>query len=492
MSLYSFNDINLIEEKWGDIMDSVEKEKLHHLEPSYTEMTDVFNIICQFIISKQRKIYGSYGLNLLLKNKNENESIYSKYEIPDIDFYSPTPIVDLIELCNILCDKNFTMVIGKDAQHLETYNVSVNCNVYCDITYVSKNIYNTIPFYKINNYIVVQPMFMNIDYMRMITDPITSYWRFGKDIKILKRYQLLQSYYPIPQTKYNISIEPNDQQTKNVMNELFNIIIQKNTLVVIGFYAYNYFLHVSELHKVNKLFNILEIPYLELISIDYKNDFFWIMTNLKNSNVDIDKITHVEYYPFFQFTDFNVDIFYEDKLICKIYGNNQKSIQYQSVPIIPFTFNILNKSQNKLQIGSFSLVLLYYMIKMIRMRTNGETNLKDLYCTVISHLVDIRNYYLNRTQKNIISNTIFKDFSVKCIGKTISSYRKRHLVIEERKKNNQKITFTYEPQENRKNPDEIPYYFSNTSGNKIINESHFIFKETVEENLIDVSNNDNQ
>src|SRR3989339_819399 len=133
MSLYSFNDINLIEEKWGDIMDSVEKEKLHHLEPSYTEMTDVFNIICQFIISKQRKIYGSYGLNLLLKNKNENESIYSKYEIPDIDFYSPTPIVDLIELCNILCDKNFTMVIGKDAQHLETYNVSVNCNVYCDI-----------------------------------------------------------------------------------------------------------------------------------------------------------------------------------------------------------------------------------------------------------------------------------------------------------------------------------------------------------------------
>ena len=60
MSLYSFNDINLIEEKWGDIMDSVEKEKLHHLEPSYTEMTDVFNIICQFIISKQRKIYGSH------------------------------------------------------------------------------------------------------------------------------------------------------------------------------------------------------------------------------------------------------------------------------------------------------------------------------------------------------------------------------------------------------------------------------------------------
>ena len=161
----------------------------------YEKINSPDNIILDFIKQNKRKIYGGYAVNKLIIDKNQKDSIYQEYQYPDIDFYSPTPIEDLINICNTLYDKGYKRVNAKEAAHKDTYSIFVNFHLYCDITYVPKNIYNRIPYKELNNYYYTHPHFMTIDYLRMLADPLGSSWRIEKSIK---RFALLQKYYPLP------------------------------------------------------------------------------------------------------------------------------------------------------------------------------------------------------------------------------------------------------------------------------------------------------
>ena len=102
--------------------------------------------------------------------------------------YTSKQVDSCAELCNILFDKGFKYVVGKDAIHKETYKLTVNLIDYCDITYVPKNIYNRMPFKEINGFNLIEPSFMTIDYLRMLSDPINSYWRIEKSFKRSSNY----------------------------------------------------------------------------------------------------------------------------------------------------------------------------------------------------------------------------------------------------------------------------------------------------------------
>ncbi len=206
MSLYSENDVRLLSDNWERIMKEVEEQKYLMIEPSKEEMLNVHKIICDFVKENKRKIYGGFGLNLLIKEKNQNDVIYKPDQISDIDFYSPNPIVDLMKLCNILHAGGF--------KHQETYNITVNYLTYCDISYVPKNIYNKMPFKEIEGYTVIHPHFMWIDYLRMFTDPLISYWRMNDNLKSFKRFCLLQKYFKFPRNDLPIEIEESKNNCK--------------------------------------------------------------------------------------------------------------------------------------------------------------------------------------------------------------------------------------------------------------------------------------
>jgi hypothetical protein len=503
MSLYNETDITTLSNNWNRIKSEAEEQKYLMIEPSKQEMIEVHNIICKFVIEKKRKIYGGFGLNLLIKNKNPNDVIYKPNDIPDIDFYSPNPIVDLVELCNILHSSGFKLVLGKEAQHQETYNITVNFLTYCDITYVPKNIYNTMPFDTIEKFTIIHPHYMWIDYLRIFSDPILSYWRIDSELKSFKRFFLLQQYYKMPINKYAIvmNMDENDENTIYVeksLNEIFKFIINNSTIIVIGTFAYNYFLKESGLLNSKKnMFKLINIPYFELISINYKNDCLDLIDILKNiPMIDSSKLTYHEFYPYFQFTDFSVEICYGDYVICRIYNNNKKCIQFMDVQTIDFLHN--TKQNNTIKLASFHTVLLYSMIQIMRAKTQKDDNEKQLYYSITSHLIQMRNYYLDKNQKTMIDDSIFKEFTSKCIGDTIPPDRYRKMIIESRKKKNKRWMFSYEPAEGLKEP-ETTYLFSNTSGNKIITERNLKLssittneideniddENTVDENIID-------
>jgi len=180
--MISKKDIDMLDQHIEDIMKSAKNKQSTLIEPYKDEIEKVTNLIIKYIKDKKRKIYGGYALNQLLIEKSPIDAIYAEDDTPDIDFYSPEPLDDLAQLCDIIHKGGYKFVMGREALHKETYSIRVNNQLYCDITYVPKNIYHKMPYREINGFNVIGPDFMIIDYYRMLTD-LTSYWRLEKAVK---------------------------------------------------------------------------------------------------------------------------------------------------------------------------------------------------------------------------------------------------------------------------------------------------------------------
>lgn len=477
MSVYNEKDFDHFKENIDSVLDEVEKKKLELFEPTGDEIQKVNEIIMQFIKDNKRKIYGGLAMHMLInEQKPDNKDIIypgSKDKLADIDFYSPDPIVDLMKLCNILYEKGFKNVIGTEGQHIETYKIFVNYGAFCDISYVPKNIYNRMPYKEVNGIYCIHPNWMAIDYFRMLSDPLISYWRIEKGFK---RFIKLQKYYPLPHSEKPIIIKYQHEDTnslKKILNTMQEYIANKNSLISVGFYAYNHYLLESGLlnskDKIYKKFKLVDIPYLELISTNYRQDSLDFINNLKLKHPELAQdIIIEEHYPFFSYFGHHVYIYYKNNLIGIIYNNNKLCVPYKSVPAIKFINNKQEKLDGQILIGSFSNTLYYTLATVMKVRTDNDDKTKDLYITLLSHLIEMRSYYFKKNNKNLFDKTLFQDFIVDCKGETMAPERERRLIIETRKKKGKPYTFKYEPENDVKEP-ESSYRFANSSGNPIKN-----------------------
>jgi hypothetical protein len=422
-------------------MNNAKKKELELVEPTIFEFKKVNEIIKNYIIKKKKIIYGGYALDELITLKNKKDAIYNpELDLPDIEFYSTSPVNDLIEICDLLYSKNYQYVSGKNAQHAETYSIVVNFRIYCDITYVPENIYKHIPYIEKNSMRLVDPMFIYIDTYRVFTDPLTSYWRLEK---AFDRAYLLQKYYPIKNTAGKIKIN-NDNNVSDIIKMILTEYIHKNKMILVNYYAYNYFIE-----QVNRNDYMINMPYLDAITDNYDNDIIEIVKILKkfyNNDITVEK-----YYPFFQFTGSKTIIKYKNKIVINIFDNNQKCLPY----II---------DSKGYYVGTFSLTLLMLLILNIKTRVdNDELNNKN--CNImISNLLIMRNYYLKKHKKTLLDKTPFEEFKIECIGTTDSFVRKYRLEIENKKKQKKKFTFNYYPEKDKDKIDISNETFENTSG----------------------------
>jgi hypothetical protein len=472
-SLYEDRHIEQFNDNIDKLLENVNKKKVELMDPSLEEIDKVNTVIFDFIKLNKRKIYGGIALQYLLEESGE--SIYEEYERPDIDFYSHDPINDLVKLTTELHEKNFKSVRGKEAMHKETYAIYVNGRLYCNISYVPKNIFNSIPFKTINNVNIVHPHFLNIDYLRVFTDPIVSYWRL-KDKKTFERYFLLQKYHPLPYNNKPINISENTEKT--LLDIVLEFTKNKDTMIHNGFFAYNYYLKESQLlDKPSSKFKTINIPYYEIVSVNYKCDTLDLIKTLKES-CDSDKLSIEEHFQFFQYLGYSTSIKYNDVLICTIYHSNNRCVPYKTCKI----------DSNNYLIGTFNYVLLNNLSTLIKYKTDRNEESKNLQYTVISHLIEMRKFYFKRTKKTIFDKSPFQDFSLDYKGSTLSSDKERQMIGELRKKKNKPFLFSYEPANKKESEQIVKYIFANTSGNIIKNPKKSQLKETEDiEELEEVS-----
>ena len=453
MQLYNEKDVELVNEKIDSITDIIDHKKLEIFEPTKKELMDANAIVMQFIKDKKRKVYGGYAQNKAIINKDPKDAFYKEDDIPDIDVYSPEPIKDLIDLCNILKQKGFKRVQGKEAEHKETYKVFANDANVCDLSYVPKNIYYKIPFIEIEGIQYTHPSFVYIDFYRMLTDPYFSSFRWKK---IFPRLYKLQKHYPINKaTKglnegYDIP-KTKQQEVKNINDFILNEIKGKGDYIVVGQYAYNYFLKQSGIldnKDLSRKYKLIDIPFMQIISTNYIPDASKIIIKLKEK---FSKITFTEFYPFWMFTGYNVVVYYDETPIIHITSHNRRC-----VPTL--------KTKDNIQIGCFDYVFLMNLISTFRAKVNNVEDKYHYHNIMTSHLIEMRNYYLKKNKLTLLDKSPFMSFIPDCTGPTMDPMRENRLIRDKKFKEGKLVIFRYNPDEPRTPPE---YKFSNTSGNEI-------------------------
>lgn len=425
--MYRIEDIDKIDKNINKIKNEVSMYYKENYEPTLTEISSVYKVILDYIKTNKKIVYGGYAQNLLIMQKNPNDTFYKEIngvfynwpDVADIEFYSTNPKNDVINLVNKLHDHGFKHIKGKGGVHEDTYKIFVNFINYSDISFMESNIYNNIPTIDINGILCCHPHFMAIDGYRILTDPLTSYWRLDKTIY---RFQKLLKYYPFIENNEiieNIIINPNTDITHNKILKLIRKkLVQKTNLIVVGLEAYNYYIKkVSKNEKVN-------IPYYELISSNFDKDSKHIFKHLTHK---FDKITKKEIKPFFTFLDNTIEYYYNDKLILKLYGNNYRCIVY----------NYSDKKRT--HYGTFSLVFMYLLFNYFYYYVNKDNKMK-IYQDMIKKLYKYRNDYLNYNDITVVDKSPFQDFTYKCYGHAVDQLRESLI--------SNKNKFIYQPSKN--------------------------------------------
>jgi len=464
------------------IIKKVALKRQQLVDPKKEEILAVYDIIKKFIIEKKRKIYGGYALNMLLKNKNIRDAIYDEeIDTPDIDFYSPDPLKDLKELCDLIYNAKFKYILGEEAQHAESYKIHVNFLTYCDITYMPANIFHKTKFMKIDDMNVIHPHFMMIDYFRAFTDPITSFRLLEK---MFPRYMNLEKSYPLPVIKKPLYLNDFDnKKIRSVMNMFFDKLSKMDNIIFTGFYIYNYYLHISKF----KNYNFVNIPYFEVYSTQYINDGLDLI-DLINDN-KLENITYEEHYPFFQFLDYFTIFYYndgKDKIpILYLYSNNKRCIPFKKVNCIKFIDNNVIEESHHIKLGCFDHNILHALITLVQLRVNNDEEFNDHIYTFISNIVAFKDYYNKNNKTNSYDeNNIFEQFVTECHGKMMDPQRKQRLEISKRIKEKKPIKYRYNPEENKAMS---TFVFVNSSGNPINNVKNLKLKQEYR-NIIDDDN----
>lgn len=490
LDYYTNEDYDEVLDKLPDIIKEAERKASEVLEPTIYEKREVMKVIQDFVRDKKRKVYGGIALNETLKYVNPDDAIYDENAFADMDFYSPTPVVDLIELTNILYKKGYKYVTGKEAQHEETYKVFVNFTDYCDITYVPKRVYQGIKTITIDGIHYCHPHFMLIDYFRMINDPMNAAGqRWEKAFK--RMYKLLKDY-PLEYFENDIVFEKTSDEIQSYLSKIKNNFLIKNEVqeycLVCGWDAYNFYIsyaadtinNMSRLtaNPANKLLKkLVKTPYIEVVSVKYTDAVQAFYSFIKSIVIDPAHITIDEYFPLFQFT------------------NNMAVINYQGIPLAKIYeadgFCIPTVKTKKYLYVSFQYLLMFMLINKFRCFLDKKKEMYFNYGYAISNLVLARNTYLDNKHLGVINDSIYSDFRISCVGSTVSYLRMSLLRALENKNKGKRPRFDYKPEEFFKLSKEAQerfdpsrHLFRNTAGNKVLNPKNLRFNIDEKRNLV--------
>ena len=458
MEVYTDNNIHELRNEFKEVVEKIKKLQLENFDPSEKEMRSVLSTILEFIRQRKRKVYGGYALNLLLKDKSEQ--IYTENDIPDIDFYSPSPLEDLIDLCDILHGKGFLEVIGKEAAHKETYTIFVNYVPYCDITYCPTIVYTNLSFIKVNGLNVTHPHFMLMDFFLMETDLLNSGWRIEKTLprmrKLLKHYPILEHMTPFRVDKII------DKVHEELVTNLFNFLVDNHEIVLHGLYAYNYFLM-----KVGKLDGAVmrEVSHYEFVTTNYTE----ITKKVINKLTEItSSISIVERHPLFHFFGKSTSIYYGNTLIVKIFDSTERCIPFIEVKAFVFN-NEPVKSTGKIRVGSFPHVALMAMATAIAYKITKEYKKHDNAQVMVSHLFRMREkFFKDNPKHSMYTKSIFQEYIVNCIGVKVNHTIERLRNIDKKRKaGTGPYVFRYIPGSKASREEILKYRFQNSSGNVV-------------------------
>ena len=206
------------------------------------EIRKAIGVVEHFLRKSGRICYGGQAINANLPKKLQFYN--TDYDVPDYDFFSPSPEKDVEELVVMLKKDGFTEVSERMGVHEGTTKVMVNFVPIADITYMDSEIYRK--FTK-GATVVAGIKYCNADILRMnmykeLSRPRGEVERWNK---VFERLSLLNLAHPMEHCKNKaISQTVIDSELRQKILEY--LIYEKRILAgaEIGFVYRNYYKHV--------------------------------------------------------------------------------------------------------------------------------------------------------------------------------------------------------------------------------------------------------
>jgi len=174
------------------------EKMIQYTEANKPEIKKMIAIVEEFIRQKKLICYGGTAINNILPKE---EQFYNyKYEVPDYDFFSTTPLEHAKELANLYYENGFDEVEAKAGVHHGTYKVFVNYIAMADITYIHPKLFKSIKqdSIKILDIYYCAPNYLRMSMFLELSRPKGDISRWEK---VMKRAALLNKYYPLNSEK---------------------------------------------------------------------------------------------------------------------------------------------------------------------------------------------------------------------------------------------------------------------------------------------------
>ena len=356
------------------------------------QIKHIIRIVETFLKNKKLICYGGTAINNLLPAKYQ---FYDKaLDLPDYDFYSPSPIDDAKELADIYYENGFVDVEAKAGMHYGTYKVYVNFMPIADITYLNPSLFEAI---KKDAIIKKDILYAPVNFLRMsmyleLSRPSGDVSRWEK---VLKRLILLNIKYPLKGKKCEkTEIQRKFESPKNKVL-IFDIIrktVSKHNGIFFGGYAsalYSQYMP-DELHK-----QFTKTPDFDVLSEEPEILAQEIREALEKN--DIKDVKIFEHSGIGEIISPHYEVMIGEETVIFIYE-----------PLACHSYNVIRKNNLPLKIATIDTMLSFYLAFLYADRNYYDKN--RILC-MSQYLFDVQH------DNRLKQQGILKRFSMNCYGK---------------------------------------------------------------------------
>lgn len=375
------------------------------------DVQKMISIVEQFLRRKRLVCYGGTAINALLP---KHDKFYNKdTDLADYDFFSKNPVKDAKELSDIFYNAGFEEVEAKSGQHHGTYKVFVNFIGMADITYLNKDIFDTLQkdAHTVGGILYCPPNYLRMSMYLELSRPEGDVSRWEK---VLKRISLLNKHHPLKKmdcekTLFQRQLSPATQKLVNDKT-LYNIV--KDTLVgegvvFFGGFAISTYLKYMPQHVKQKLENI---PDFDVFSEDAKTTATILKEQLDAEGISGVKVCRKEGVGEVVSPHYQVMV------------NDIDTVAFIYEPMACHNYNKINIDGSPVHIATIDTMLSLYLAFLYSKRE--YYNLDRLMC-MAKFLYEVQ-------EKNRLNQKgVLKRFSINCYGRqeTIEDMRAEKTVM---------------------------------------------------------------
>ena len=336
------------------------EEKIGKQITNSPDIIKIFNIVENFIKKKGLIAYGGIALNSILPKQDQFYNL--DIELPDYDFFSTNALQDAKELADIYVKEGFTEVEAKPGVHHGTYKVYVNFIPVADITFLDKDLFDTLKkeSIRVSGILYASPNYLRMSMYLELSRPEGDKSRWEK---VLKRLILLNKYYPLTGAecnnfKFQRKMEKNF--SKNDINTIYDTV--KNTFIDQGVVFFGgYALSLYSKYMPFEHIPLVKVPDFDVLSEDPETTAEIVKERLHDKGFD------------------NIKIVKQEKIgeiIAPHYMINigKDTIAFIYKPLACHSYNITSENGLQIKIATIDTMLSFYLAFIYSKRPYYDIN----------------------------------------------------------------------------------------------------------------------